>query len=187
MCATGKTEVQVYDYVDFHVPMLENMYQKRVKGYASIGYKTRVSAEAPVSPDIIYDGRSFYPVYLSDIANAEKEILIVSPFMRKSRITQILKSLIPKISNGISITVVTRPPEDFKESDRDTVKQNAASLENCGVSVRYKSDFHQKFTVIDNQTVWYGSVNFLSFGTHDESIMRFSNTEIAGALIDTVL
>ena len=83
--------------------------------------------------------------------------------------------------------MVTRPPEDFKESDRDTVKQNAESLENCGVSVRYKSDFHQKFTVIDNQTVWYGSVNFLSFGTHDESIMRFSNAEIAGALIDTVL
>ena len=184
---TGKTEVQVYDYVDFHVPMLENMYQKRVKGYASIGYKTRASTEAPVSPDIIYDGKTFYLVYLSDVANAEKEILIVSPFMRKSRITQILKSLIPKISNGISITVVTRPPEDFKESDRDAVKQNAESLENCGINVRYKSDFHQKFTVIDNQTVWYGSVNFLSFGTHDESIMRFSNAEIAGALIDTVI
>lgn len=65
--------------------------------------------------------------------------------------------------------------------------ENAESLENCGINVRYKSDFHQKFTIIDNQTVWYGSVNFLSFGTHDESIMRFQNTEIAGALIDTVL
>ena len=65
--------------------------------------------------------------------------------------------------------------------------ENAKSLENCGINVRYKSDFHQKFTIIDNQTVWYGSVNFLSFGTHDESIMRFQNTEIAGALIDTVL
>ena len=65
--------------------------------------------------------------------------------------------------------------------------ENAESLENCGINVRYKSDFHQKFTVIGNQTVWYGSVNFLSFGTHDESIMRFSNAEIAGALIDTVI
>lgn len=183
----GKTEVQVYDYVDLHVPMLENMYQKRVKGYATIGYKTRISAEAPVSPDIIYDGRSFYPVYLSDIANAEKEILIVSPFMRKSRVTQIKKSLIPKISSGVTVTAVIRPPEDFRENEWDTVKQNAESLENCGINVRYKSDFHQKFTVIDNQTVWYDSVNFLSFGTHDESIMRFQNTEIAGALIDTVL
>ena len=60
--------------------------------------------------------------------------------------------------------------------------ENAESLENCGINVRYKSDFHQKFTIIDNQTVWYGSVNFLSFGTHDESIMRFQNTEIAGAV-----
>ncbi len=34
----GKYEVQVYDYVDIHVPMLETMHQKRLKTYASIGY-----------------------------------------------------------------------------------------------------------------------------------------------------
>ena len=53
--------------------------------------------------------------------------------------------------------------------------------------VSYKSDFHQKFTVIDQSVVWYGSVNFLSFGTQEESIMRFENTDIAGQLMDTVL
>ena len=182
----GKTEVQVYDYVDLHVPMLERMYQKRVKGYAAIGYKTRSDVEAPITPDLIYDGRTFYPIYLADVASAEKEILIVSPFMRKNRITQIVKALAPKIVNGIAVTVVTRPPEDFKENERKTVEQNAMLLESCGVRVRYKSDFHQKFTILDSQTVWYGSVNFLSFGAHDESIMRFLNAEIAGALIDTV-
>ena len=55
------------------------------------------------------------------------------------------------------------------------------------MNVRYKSDFHQKFTVIDQSVVWYGSVNFLSFGTHEESIMRFENVDIAGQLLDTVL
>ena len=84
------------------------------------------------------------------------------------------------------MTVVTRPPEDYKESERDTVRQNAALLEYAGIIVRYKSDFHQKFTVVDDQIVWYGSVNYLSFGAHEESIMRFENSEIAGALIDTV-
>lgn len=33
----GKAEVQLFDYVDIHVPMLERMYQKRLKGYAPIG------------------------------------------------------------------------------------------------------------------------------------------------------
>ena len=124
---------------------------------------------------------------MADVANSEKEILIVSPFMRKNRLSQIVKMLIPRIANGITVTVVTRPPEDFKENDRKTVEENAASLEGCGIHVRYKSNFHQKFTIIDGLTVWYGSVNFLSFGAHDESIMRFLNAEIAEALIDTVL
>ena len=53
--------------------------------------------------------------------------------------------------------------------------------------ISHKSDFHQKFAVIDQSVVWYGSVNFLSFGTQEESIMRFENTDIAGQLMDTVL
>jgi hypothetical protein len=30
--------VQVYDYVDIHIPMLMRMYKKRLKGYEAIGY-----------------------------------------------------------------------------------------------------------------------------------------------------
>jgi superfamily II DNA or RNA helicase len=34
----GKKEVQIYDYLDEKIPMLERMYKKRVKGYKAIGY-----------------------------------------------------------------------------------------------------------------------------------------------------
>ena len=98
-----------------------------------------------------------------------------------------MKILDPIIESGVKVTVVTRPPEDFKEIDRDTVNECAERLRKNGVTVKYKSDFHQKFTVIDQSVVWYGSVNFLSFGTHEESIMRFENADIAGQLMDTVL
>ena len=30
--------MQVYDYVDNYVPMLGRMYERRLKGYAAIGY-----------------------------------------------------------------------------------------------------------------------------------------------------
>ncbi len=59
-------------------------------------------------------------------------------------------------------------------------------LKNMGVSVVCKSDFHQKFTVIDSKIVWYGSVNFLSFGKNEESIMRFSSFDIAIQLTDSI-
>ncbi|MGC4050306.1 MAG: DEAD/DEAH box helicase family protein [Paludibaculum sp.] len=34
----GKRIVQAYDYVDHYVPMLNRMYERRLKGYAAIGY-----------------------------------------------------------------------------------------------------------------------------------------------------
>jgi superfamily II DNA or RNA helicase len=35
----GKREVRIYDYVDQNVPMLMRMYEKRLKGYRSMGYR----------------------------------------------------------------------------------------------------------------------------------------------------
>lgn len=107
--------------------------------------------------------------------------------MRKNRIFQLSRTLIQAKQNGVSMTVITRPPEDFKETERNIVKDNTALLQSYGVNVIYKSDFHQKFTVIDNKIVWYGSVNFLSFGTNEESIMRFVSFDVAGELKDTVM
>ncbi len=183
----GKSEVQIYDYVDIHIPVLERMYQKRLKGYSSIGYRIKIDNEYSVTPDLIYDGKSFYTVYCQDIKSAQQEVLIVCPFMRKNRISQLSKVLTQALQNEVSVTVITRPPENFKESEQETVKENTSILQNCGVNVIYKSDFHQKFTVIDNKIVWYGSVNFLSFGTNEESIMRFVSFDIAGELTDTVI
>lgn len=47
-------------------------------------------------------------------------------------------------------------------------------------------NIHQKFVIIDQRIVWYGSINFLSFGSAEESIMRLDSINIANELIDTV-
>lgn len=51
----NKNEVQIYDYVDIHVRMLEKMYNKWLAGYASIGYKAKGNSAATESIDIIFD------------------------------------------------------------------------------------------------------------------------------------
>ena len=99
----------------------------------------------------------------------------------------IVKVLSQAILNGVSVTVITRSPECFKDSEQQTVMDNAELLKGYGCSVIFKPDFYQKFTVIDNRIVWYGSINFLSFGKTEESVMRFSSYDIAGQLIDTVM
>ena len=90
--------------------------------------------------------------------------------------------------NGASVTVVTRPPEDYRsEKERDTAKSNADYLRKYGVNIMYRSGVHQKYAIIDQHVVWYGSVNFLSFGANDESVMRLDSIEIAGQLTDAVM
>ncbi|MDR1204905.1 MAG: DUF1653 domain-containing protein, partial [Peptococcaceae bacterium] len=69
----GKKEVQVYDYVDVHVETLENMYQKRLRGYASIGYKVKGTPQPLEEAHSIFDNRTFFPVYSADISAAGSE------------------------------------------------------------------------------------------------------------------
>ena len=59
-------------------------------------------------------------------------------------------------------------------------------LKNSGVREIFRSNIHQKFAVIDQRIVWYGSINLLSFGSAEESIMRLESTNIANELIKIV-
>jgi hypothetical protein len=36
--------------------------------------------------------------------------------------------------------------------------------------------------IIDNRIVWYGSINLLSYGSAEESIMRLESSELATEL-----
>jgi superfamily II DNA or RNA helicase len=45
---------------------------------------------------------------------------------------------------------------------------------------------HQKFSVIDQKIIWYGSINLLSFGRAEESIMRLNSSNIASELIKNI-
>ena len=67
----NKKEVRIYDYVDIQVKMLEKMYQRRLNGYASMGYKAKGEDILSASLDIIYN-EMFLPVFNHDIARCRK-------------------------------------------------------------------------------------------------------------------
>ncbi len=181
-----KKEVQIYDYVDIHVRMLERMYQKRLAGYASMGYKTKSDDVLSASPNIIFDKDSFLPVFTNDLAGARKEIVIVSPFVRKKRTMQMTQALRVALDKGIRIIVVTRPPEAFNANDRTSLQQGLEILKNNNINAIFKPNIHQKFAIIDQKTVWYGSINLLSYGNAQESIMRLESAAIAMELMRSV-
>lgn len=181
-----KNEVRIYDYVDIQIKMLENMYQRRLNGYASMGYKAKGEEIMDTPLDIIFDKDNFLSVFNQDIVAAKKEILIVSPFARQRRTHHMIQHLKTAIGGHIFITVVTRPKEDFLKKDHPALQKALDLLTRSGINIIYKSNIHQKFAIMDQKIVWYGSINLLSYGRAQESIMRIEGSNIANELIKSI-
>jgi phosphatidylserine/phosphatidylglycerophosphate/cardiolipin synthase-like enzyme len=135
--------------------------------------------------DIIFDNRNFLPVYQNDLMNARREIVIVSPFITKRRMLQMLPVMRTALERGVKVVVITRPASDFKESQ--ALEQLLDLIQEAGITLVYKSSIHQKFAVFDQLIIWYGSINLLSFGHSEESIMRLESLNIANELMRSLI
>jgi hypothetical protein len=176
----------IYDYVDMHVPVLERMYHKRLNGYAQIGYKTLAGQNQPDKINLIYDTTNFVPIVKNDFVDAKKEILIVSPFLRKKRIDTVLEWLEKSLFSDVSVTVITRSIESYK--DQEQIKRCIDYLQTFATVIQ-KNNLHQKFVSIDNRLAWYGNIDLLGYGNSDESIMRLESKELVEelkAIVDTL-
>jgi phosphatidylserine/phosphatidylglycerophosphate/cardiolipin synthase-like enzyme len=166
--------------------MLEKMYGKRLKGYASIGYKTKASKFPDAPTNLIFNKDDFFPVYLRDIAVASRHVLIISPFVTKQRMRQMMGHFNDLLNKQIKITVITRPADDYDENRKAMLSDLFSIVETDGIQMIYKSNIHQKFAIIDNKITWYGSINLLSFGYSEETIMRLESSSIANELIESI-
>jgi phosphatidylserine/phosphatidylglycerophosphate/cardiolipin synthase-like enzyme len=93
-----------------------------------------------------------------------------------------------KISTGkkLRVIVVTRPKDDFPSKDHAAMQRTLDLLTDSGACVVFKSNIHQKFAVMDQKVVWYGSINLLSYGSAQESIMRIDSANIANELMKSI-
>lgn len=180
----NKYEVQVYDYVDVHVGVLEKMYQKRLKGYSAIGYWIKSDTKSLDKINTIYNSKNFLTVYNNDVLAAKKELVIASPFISKASLAKILHNFKVLINGGVKIKIITRPLEDFKETSRKNIKAIHEILINQGIYLVFNYNMYKKFAVIDDKIVWYGSINLLSYGNSEDSIMRLESIEIANELLN---
>jgi superfamily II DNA or RNA helicase len=181
----GKENVIIYDYVDVHVKMLEKMYHKRVSGYSSMGYRTLNESVETEKTGCIFDSHNFISEFERDIQSAKHEIFICSPYLSKTRTAQMMARLSFAQLNGVRITIITRQADSFRLTEQPNMLAIMQLISDSGITVISKPNIHQKFAVIDQNIIWYGSINLLSYGSAEESIVRFENSEIASELLAT--
>ena len=181
----GKENVIIYDYVDNHIPMFNNMYMKRLKAYKQIGYEFCDGLQTvKQTVNAIYDGNNYSENYHKDLLDSNKNIIISSPVISGSKVYELINMLKEKQMSGVQVTIVTWTPDSYGFGDAAYWMQLHEDMRRAGFYIRTVEEYCDRFAVIDQEVVWYGNINLLAKDKVDDSIMRVRSKGIAGELME---
>ena len=181
----GKENVIIYDYVDNHIPMFNNMYMKRLKAYKQIGYEFGDGLQTvKQTVNAIYDGNNYSENYHKDLLDSNKNIIISSPVISGSKVYELINMLKEKQMSGVQVTIVTWTPDSYGFGDAAYWMQLHEDMRRAGSYIRTVEEYCDRFAVIDQEVVWYGNINLLAKDKVDDSIMRVRSKGIAGELME---
>ena len=123
-------------------------------------------------------------MYEIDLLEANKEVIISSPGLNQAKVNAFVRLIKQRQENGVKITVVTLDPEGYPEEKIEDTKALVQVLENCGIKVRLQDYMHEHFAIIDDEIVWYGSMNLLSRAKIDDNLMRVKSKDAAQELLE---
>ena len=132
----------------------------------------------------LYDERSFYREFITDLKHCQDEVIIESPYMTMNR-TAVLLPVFRKLrKRGVKIIVNTRFPRHHDELLRIQAWTTAKELRKLGVKIRFFHDYnHRKIAVLDSRVLWEGSLNILSQNNSREIMRRIESEKLTKQMI----
>jgi superfamily II DNA or RNA helicase len=181
----GKKDVIIFDYIDQHIPVLERMYHRRLRTYKKIGFEvcSEVMDKQEVS-NSIFDCIGYWEVFEKDVLSANKSIVISSPFLSSRKVEWLVEQSETLQKRGVTIKVFSLSPEAYPEDGQEHHRELLERIATAGICVKTQNHCYERYAVIDQSLVWYGSMNLLSRGKEEDSLMRIISPEIAAELLE---
>ena len=180
----GKNRVTVIDYVDHHIEMFANMYNKRLRTYKRIGYELSQDVERKHDDRFIYDSETYSEVFRGDIINAKAEVMISSPYVSTPGSERLIHIFSAMKSKDASISLITYPASHYSDDIKDRIENIHNRLNMAGIKVSFVDYIPSRYAVIDKEILWYGSMNLVSNIKEDDDEMRIVSRSVAKALIE---
>ena len=183
----GKKDVRIYDYIDIHEPVCDSMYRKRLKGYASIGYKTIIKGsptlfdnvndiEFSINEGQIFNGKTYFRPYKTDLGTAKHSVVLSSPKLYNAERNSLTDYLMNLSSQGIEVLVLTH-----------TANEQTEYLQRKGLSVKIIPTLSLCTTIIDKTIVWYGAINALGYTSEEDNVIKVTDNNLADELTNELL
>jgi len=179
----GKEKVTVIDYVDHHIDMFANMYNKRLRTYKRIGYEIASDASVKPNEEYFFDKDNYYKMFREDLINARNEVIISSPYISSSGTERLIRDLISMSNRSVSVKLITYPAEYYSDDIKERIELLHSKLTVSGILIQYTEHISSKFAIIDREILWYGSMNLVSNIKDDDDEMRIVNKDITLSLI----
>jgi hypothetical protein len=128
-------------------------------------------ADAPDNRRIVVTQEHFYPLLVHDIDGARKRLVIYSPFLTPDRVGMLEPHLRAALQRGVRVYLVTKTLEERSVGQRETSRGIEDILTRWGITVVHKFYMHEKLVFIDDELLWSGSLNSLSF-TNTQEVME---------------
>ena len=182
----GKEAVYVYDYIDSHMKFFCKMYTKRLRTYKKIGFSVwQDHIQSKQTINAIYDSGNYTEKFEQDIVEAEKEIVISSPYICQEKIERLLFLSKERQEHGVKITVITTNPEDVEYGSADVYYELIRDMQQVGIHVVMKPEVEECFAVIDDEVVWHGGMNLLGKADIWDNLMRIKDYQVAAELLES--
>jgi hypothetical protein len=120
----------------------------------------------------VFRQEGFDRLFQQDVARAKKSVAIFSGFVTPQRVGAYGDLFRRKIEEGVVIRCVTRPPANNGTMDPEESRRALDALEGVGVVLDTRWVIHEKVVIIDDETVWFGSLNPLSHTSRTDELMQ---------------
>ena len=185
---SGKEDVIIYDYIDSHIPVFDNMYSKRLRTYKRIGFQVVSGLDLQKqSVNAIFDSCNYMDVFERDLVESEQTVVISSPELIQSKIRRLVYLMKPRQEAGVKVTVITLDPDQNLYVSPDFHQELIETLQENGINVITKSELPEHFAVIDNELVWHGGMNLLGKADVWDNLMRIKSVSVAAELLELSL
>ena len=181
----GKYDVIVYDYVDSHLSVFNNMFKKRLRTYKKIGFElmTDVLTEKQ-STNAIFTSTDYYEVFEQDLVEADNEIVISSPDISHDKIERFINIMKPRLEKGVKVTIITENPDNQIFGNLAYVMELMQHLRDNGISIGLSDNANEHYAVIDKSLVWHGGMNLLGKADVWDNLIRVKDIQAATELIE---
>ena len=128
---------------------------------------------------MLYDIDNYQGDFEEDLKRAATEVVISSPGLGRAKIHHLKNILKERQTAGVKVTIMTWKMDFEKYGKPDYRASLIKEMQLAGFRVVVSENVQDRFAVIDNEIVWYGSMDLLGKEDAEDILMRIESKEAA--------